>query len=103
MNWSYEIEFHYTPDLLKKNLVCAYLLCPVIDFLGTDLDSLDMNFAQALVEIQDILPDDYDYLETPVACFPTDFHWGYYMELDKDRTHRLIRQWPGVVEAPLKT
>ena len=75
----------------------------MIDFLGTDLDSLDMNFAQALVEIQDILLDDYDYLETPVACFPTDFHWGYYMELDKDRTHRLIRQWPGVVEAPLKT
>ena len=61
-----------------------------------------MNFAQALVEIQDILLDDYDHLETPVAYFPTDFHWGYYKELDKVRIHRLIRQWPGVVEAPLR-
>ena len=74
----------------------------MIDFLGTDLDSLDMNFAQALVEIQDNLLDDFGYLEILVDHFLQDFHLDYCMVFCTGHIRQLNRQLPGVVEAPSK-
>lgn len=73
------------------------------DFLDKDLDIQGMNFAQAWVEIQDSLLDDFDYLEIRVGFPLPGFHLDYCMVFCISHNHQLNRQLPGVVEAPSKT
>ena len=81
----------------------SYLLYPVTDYLDIDWDIQGMNFAQAWVEIQDSLLDDFDYLEIRVVCSRQDFHLDYCMVFCTGHIRQLNRQLPGVVEAPSKT
>ena len=94
----FDIRYHYI-DVTQS----SYLLYPVTDYLDIDWDIQDMNFVQALAEIQDSLRDDFGYLEILVDHFLQDFHLDYCKECGINHIHPLAPQWPDVVEAPLRT